>query len=586
MSSRFDLYRSPEAPVPENTWAWNMYGAGTKNIGRDGKPERFPVPEPQADQLLVRVDAVGMCFSDVKLIKQGGKHPKLYNRDLATEPTRLGHEATLTVIKVGEALQDQFQPGQRLALQPDIYDAAGRSTAYGYTIPGGLTQYHLIGPEVLSAGLDQCTSYVISVAGDVGYAEAALTEPWACVEAAYTQRRRLTLKPGGILWIIGRPGDSTDYEFSTGLGAPATIVVTDVPSTLLQHVQQEGATRTVRLVERNGLTPADYPGLRSELTDGAGFDDIVVLAPRSSEAVSEAAKLTARRGTFNLVGRTPLDGLVQIDVGRIHYDYTAYIGNPGPDIAASYGEARNRCELRAGSIALFVGAAGPMGQMHVQRAIELPEGPQLVLATDIDPARLAALEASFTPLAEARGKHLATFNPAEAKESVHEFVMRKTDQRGADDVIVCVPSAAVMAEAAAVVASDGMLVLFAGVPNGTMAPLNMSAVYLHNAQYTGTSGSALADQEVVIQKTLAGKLSPNRSVAAVGGIEAAQEGVRAMMEGLYPGKVVIFPQITGLPLTGVSELKETLPDIAEHLTPGGVWTYAAEQALIEKSWKP
>ena len=24
----------------------------------------------------------------------------------------------------------------------------GRSTAYGYTIPGGLTQYHLIGPEV------------------------------------------------------------------------------------------------------------------------------------------------------------------------------------------------------------------------------------------------------------------------------------------------------------------------------------------------------------------------------------------------------------------------------------------------------
>ena len=137
--SKYAAYRAPDAPVPKETWAWNMYGAGVENIGRDGKPERFVVPEPQADQLLVRVDAVGMCYSDVKLIKQGGSHPKLYNRDLANEPTRLGHEAALTVMKVGADLQHQFSPGQRLALQPDIYQQ-GKSTAYGYTIPGGLIQ--------------------------------------------------------------------------------------------------------------------------------------------------------------------------------------------------------------------------------------------------------------------------------------------------------------------------------------------------------------------------------------------------------------------------------------------------------------
>jgi hypothetical protein len=119
-----------------------------------------------------------------------------------------------------------------------------------------------------------------------------------------------------------------------------------------------------------------------------------------------------------------------------------------------------------------------------------------------------------------------------------------------------------------------------------MAPLNLSAVYLHNAQYTGTSGSALADQETVIQKTLAGQLSPNRSVAAVGGLEAALDGIRAMMEGHYPGKVVIFPQLQGLPLTGVTELKQTLPDVAERLGAGEVWTAEAEQALIERFWQP
>jgi threonine dehydrogenase-like Zn-dependent dehydrogenase len=580
MSTKVDAYRSSNAPIPQQTWAWNMYGAGVENIGCDGHPELFPVPPPGPDQLLVRVDAVGMCFSDVKLIKQGGSHPKLYNRNLAVEPTRLGHEAALTVMKVGENLRDKYSPGQRLALQPDIYQQ-GQSTAYGYTIPGGLTQYHLIGPEVLDAD-HKC--YVLPLEGELGYAETALTEPWACVEAAYTQRRRLTPKAGGAMWIVGRPGDTTGYEFSAGLESPASIVVTDVPAALLQKIQQEVSRRGLTLVERNGLTAADYSELR-ELTNGAGFDDVVVLDPRSAKDVSQAAKLIARRGTFNLVGQTALDGEVQVDVGRIHYDYTAYVGNPGPDIAASYGEARNRCDLRPGGTAVFVGAGGPMGQMHVQRAIELPNGPQLIIATDVNPLRLTALAGRFTPLAEANQTRLLTFNPTEGSETLPGFVSRHTNQRGADDVIVSVPVAEVMAEAATVMTPNGMLVFFAGVPNGTLAPLNLSDIYLHNAQYTGTSGSALDDQATVIKKALEHRLSPNRSVAAVGGIEAALDGIQAMMTGRYPGKVVIFPQLSGLPLTGVDELTNRLPDIASHLAPGNVWSPEAEQALIERFWR-
>jgi hypothetical protein len=364
------------------------------------------------------------------------------------------------------------------------------------------------------------------------------------------------------------------------------MVVTDVPLGLLRRVQEEAAGRGAELVERNGLEPADYQDLGTDLTDGVGFDDIVVLDPHSAEMVGEAARLIARRGTFNLVGRQPLDDPVQIDVGRIHYDYTAYVGNPGPDVAASYGEERNRCELRASGTVVLVGAAGPMGQMHVQRAIELAQGPSVVIATDINPERLAALRDSFIPLALERGKRLIPFNPAEGAESLHDLVMRETHGRGADDVVVCVPVAPLMADSAQLMAPDGMLVLFAGVPNGTMAPLDMSVVYLHNAQYTGTSGSTLEDQRMVIRKTLAGELSPNRSVAAIGGVEAAQDSVRAMMEGDYPGKIVVFPQITGVPLVGVSELKETLPHIAERLDPGGVWTREAERELIERYWRP
>ena len=138
-----------------------------------------------------------------------------------------------------------------------------------------------------------------------------------------------------------------------------------------------------------------------------------------------------------------------------------------------------------------------------------------------------------------------------------------------------------MAEAATLLNSDGMLVLFAGVPNGTMAPLDLSQVYLNNAQYTGTSGLTMEDQALVMQRALEGALSPGRSVAAIGGMESAQEGVEAMMEGRYPGKIVIFPQIQDLPLLGLDELAEHLPDIAAKMDPGNVWNNEAEHALIE-----
>ena len=578
MSTKFDHYHTLAAPLPSQNFAWNMYGSGVENIGKDGQPEPFSVPEPNDDQLLVRVDSVGMCFSDVKLIRQGGNHPKLYNRNLAEEPTRLGHEAALTVIKVGQNLRDQYRPGQRLAMQPDIYQN-GKSTAYGYTIPGGLIQYHLIGAEVLETDTGAC---LLPLAGDMGYAETALLEPWGCVMAAYTQRRRLTPLPGGTMWIMGQPDDTTAYQFSSYLDAPATIILSDVPPQVVALAQQSGAN----IVERNGIGVGDVAELAAAETGGKGFDDIVLLAPRSAALVSQIARHIARRGTLNLIGSEPLDGLVDADVGRLHYDYIAFVGNRGPDIAASYGEVRNRCELTPNGATVIVGAGGPMGQMHVQRAIELPNGPRLIIATEVNDMRLAALAERFAPLAEANGRTLLTFNPQTAvSQTLHDFVTQATDQLGADDVVVCVPIAPLMKEAATLLNPNGMLVLFAGVPNGTMAPLDLSAVYLHNAQFTGTSGLTIDDQALVMERTLAGSLSPSRSVAAVGGMEAAQDGIRAMMDGRFPGKIVIFPQITGLPLLGLDELATQYPAIGQHLADGKWWTAAAEAALIEVFWE-
>ncbi len=574
MTSKYDRYRSADHALPDECWAWNLYGAGEENMGKNGEPELLPIPKPNADQMLVRIDSVGLCFSDVKIMRQGGSHPKLYNRDLTKEPTRLGHEVSLTVIEVGENLKDRYHHGQRLAVQPDIYQE-GKSTAYGYTIPGGLIQYHVMGSEMLDTDDGAC---LLPVSAKTGYAEASTLEPWGCVMAAYTQRRRLDPKAGGIMWIIGRPGDEREYRFSSGLDAPATIVMTDVPATVRELVEQTSARKIVR----NDIGPDDYQALVDELTDGVGFDDIVVLDPRSAATVGAVAQHIARRGTLNMVGQTALDGLVDTDVGRLHYDYTAYLGGQGPDIAASYGEARNRCDLRSQGTTVFVGAGGPMGLMHVQRAIQTPDGPRRIVATEMSDDRLKSLQDRLAPLAESNGCVLFTFNPQAQAQSLHDFVMKITNNQGADDVVVSVPISSVMAEADTLMNPDGMLVFFAGVPNGTMAPLNLSAVYLSNAQYTGTSGLTIRDQQQVLDLAGLGNLSPESIVGAIGGMREAKEGLRALVEGRYSGKVIIFPQIHDLPLMGLGELKVKLPDVAEKLGPGDMWTNEAEKALLEK----
>lgn len=553
--------------APSTALAWNVYGAGIDHIGRDGHPETVDVPRPGPDQLLIRVDAVGLCFSDIKLLRLGGEHPKLYGRDLATEPTRLGHETSVTVIEVGENLRDRYRPGQRLAIQPDIY-VDGRSTAYGYTIPGGLIQYHVIGPEVLAA---DDGAYVVPVDDRMGYAETALTEPWACVEAAYTQRRRLEPLAGGRRLVVALPDDDRSYQFGGALAGAAEIVVTGANPTLLTAIRSAASPGTA--VTELALDEAVAAG---------PYDDVIALGRHDPATVARAGDAVAFRGTIVLVSDEPLAGPVEIDVGRLHYHYVAWLGTSGTDVSAAYGARRNRAELRPGGVTVVVGAAGPMGQMHVERALAMAGGPRLVVGVDLDADRLGAARAKLMPVAAERGRELRIEALGREPDALATFVREITGGRGADDVIVTAPSGAAVVSAAAAMAPDGMLVLFAGVPVGTRVALDLSPIFLHGAQYTGTSGSRIADQALVVTKTLAGELEPRRALAAVGGMETAAEALEALVDGRYPGKIVVFPQLTGLPLTAVADLAND-PEIGPLLGPDGSWTTEAERALFARA---
>ena len=198
MSDKLTSYRRGEAPLPTTNRLWPLYGAGFENLGRDGHPVEVPLPQCGSDELLVRHDACGLCFSDVKVIQAGQKHPRIH-RDMRASPVVLGHEVTLTVVGVGENLRDQYRVGDRFIVQADIY-VGGVGYAYGYEIQGGLSQYSVIDQRVLNSDHG---NHLIPIQPSIGYAESALTEPWTCVTTAYRLKYRTGLKPGGTTWIIG-----------------------------------------------------------------------------------------------------------------------------------------------------------------------------------------------------------------------------------------------------------------------------------------------------------------------------------------------------------------------------------------------
>lgn len=584
MIQRWQHYQEAQAVLPIHNLAWPFFGAGLASVGVNGQPVMAPLPACRPDEILVRVDALGLCASDAKMVRLGLEYPLFFARDFAAHPAQLGHEAALTVVQVGEQWRDRYVVGQCLGIQPDVY-SAGQRVIFGVNLPGAMTQYVTLDRRVL-AGDDG--SYVFPVPAASGYAEVALLEPWACVDVAYSPTaRRLAPKRGGLLWIAGQPGDTQQYTMSRALDS-SLVVLSDAPDAFVAWVRSQPAP----VVERNGASAAEivqeFAGdgdSHSNSDSGAGIDDIILLDPPHAAAVAAAVAALADHGTLNLVTTQPLDAHVAVDMHKLHYQHLALLGCSGPEVAAAYGVAANRSELRAGGVTWIMGAGGAMGRMHLQRALQMPGRPRAILATNRGQARLDALRRDYAALAEAAGVELVTVSPEAEPERLTREVARLTGGRGCDDIVVVVPDPAAVNAALPHLAHDGLVVVFAGVPAGAPIHLPLDWIARYGAQFTGTSGSTVADQLHVLAKMQQGALAAAQIVAAVGGMNALQAGLRAVMEQRYPGKVVIYPHLVELPLLSLPQLKDALPAVYAQLGPGETWSNTAEQALFEAYWE-
>ncbi len=563
MNDKLSNYKQGKQSYPTSYRLWPLYGAGFESMGVDGKPLEVPFPEIGPDDLLIRHDACGLCFSDIKVIAQGQNHPRIF-RDMQKEPVVLGHEVTMTVIGVGDNLRNRYHLGDRLTLETEIF-THGKALAYGYWFQGGLSQYSVIGPNIYDSDLG---NNLITLRPDIGYAESALTEPWACVVAAYRLKYRTGLKPGGTTWIIGA-GDLRPFTISEGFSItshPGKLLLTNLPTDFQSWLTERADKFGVEIIE-----VPEISNLPVELVD-----DIVMLGA-NPDLIEQVSPKLSHFGIMAIMANQPMLRKVMVDVGRIHYSRWVYVGTVNEDVADAYQRMPVRSSLKVGGAAWFVGAGGPMGRMHVQRAVQFEGNPSTMVNTDISGLRLGELCNSFEGEARAKGIDWVCLNPNEKDE--YTKVMAPYFEKGFDDIIMLVPFPSVIADAYQHLAVGGVMNVFAGVARGTMASLDLSDVYLKDVRVIGHSASLMSDMQMVLSKLEAGQLSPNRSVAAIGSLSAAKDGLMAVKNTTYAGKVVIYPNIKEMPLTLLEELKDKMPSVYT-LLDDGEWTNQAEEEFL------
>ena len=544
MTQTLEEYKAAAGPLPETIKRWHLHGAGLESL----REVTIDLPSYGPDELLVRHDACGICFSDIKIINLGPQHPRLQGRDMDAHPIVMGHEVALTVAGVGESMTGQFHIGQRFIVQADVY-YKGANPAYGYQLDGGMAQYGVVTKEVLQ-GDEGC--YLLPLADTTGYVEAALVEPWACVVAAYEYPYRDGLADGGRLLVVQvNPALKSDVAALSASGhQPASVVTVD------------------------DVAGTDFAHLRKEETGGRGFDDIVIYGTPDPEDLTRIMGCLGPRGVLNLVRDRPLLGTVPVDIGRVHYEQHLFIAADDPTQVGDAYARNTRRDLLPGGKVWLAGAGGPMGQMHLQRAVMLDAPPALVVVSDRHDDRLERIRERFGGLMQERGIELVLLNARAGGDPAAYGPF--------DDILSMVPSAELVAQSIPHLAENGVYNIFAGVAKGVTADLDLGTILAKNQRLIGTSGSSIADLRHTLGLVESGDLSTNASLAAIGGLGAFRDGLAAVKSGKFPGKTVIFPHITDLPLLSVEDLKTQMPNVYAKLQDGTFWTRAAEDALLRE----
>jgi L-iditol 2-dehydrogenase len=275
--------------------------------------ESRSVPTPGPGEILLRMEAAGICYSDIRVYK-GQKQARL-----GVIP---GHEMVGAVEALGKGVEG-LAIGQRVAICPIVacnrcfYCLRGlrnrclERVTLGYEEDGGLAEYTVIPAAIVAIG------HVFPIPEGLPSDRAALTEPAACVLNSLETCR---LQPGGSLVLLGAgPMGLLHLLLARALGV-STVIVSEMHGKRLDYARHFGATLALD-PQKDDLTAAVM-----EAPEGLGADAVVVTTG-VGDLLAEALPLVRRQGVINLFAGFPPDTSVDFDPNSVHYSEIILTGS-------------------------------------------------------------------------------------------------------------------------------------------------------------------------------------------------------------------------------------------------------------------
>jgi L-iditol 2-dehydrogenase len=287
---------------------------------QDVRVEEMPVPRIGPGELLVRVDASGICGSDVM---------EWYR--ITKAPLVLGHEVAGTVVKVGEGVE-RYSEGDRMVVTHHVPCNACRYCLSGHhTVcdtlrqtsfePGGFSEYLRVPALNVDRG-------VFPLPAGVSFEEASFAEPLACVLRG---QRRANVQPGQSVIVLGSGlAGLLHINLARALGA-GRIVATDMSDYRLEAARRFGADAAFIATE-------DVPARLREVNDGR-LADLVIVCTGAPPALLQGLQSVERGGTVLFFAPTEPGVTVPITVNDVFFRNdvtltTTYAGAPG-DLATA-----------------------------------------------------------------------------------------------------------------------------------------------------------------------------------------------------------------------------------------------------------
>jgi len=251
-----------------------------------------PIPEIGSTDVLVKVEYIGVCGSDIHMHHNNVSYP-------VDVPLILGHEFSGIIDKVGLKVE-KFNVGDRVTSETHAeycgkcimcrtnnYHLCKDRKGYGFDVDGAYTRYVKVPERILHY-----------VPENVSLKEAALTEP-LCV-AYNVVVKNITVNPGDIVVVIGPgPIGILSCKMAQIAGASEIIVIgTTGDEKRLEKAIEYGATTVINSMKEDPLL------LIKEKNDGYGAD-IVIDAAGPAATLKLAIEAVRPNGIINKVAWGP-----------------------------------------------------------------------------------------------------------------------------------------------------------------------------------------------------------------------------------------------------------------------------------------